>query len=449
MKNILFTNHIKQIKGVVKPPADKSISHRAIILATLAKGESTIENMLESEDVFRTLNVCKLLGTTVYKDTTNNNYTFNSLGFYGLNPNNKSVKKLYMGNSGTSCRLLSGVLASIGGEYFIKGDNSLSKRPMDRIITPLIKMGANIDSNNGGLPLTIHGRTLHGINHKQSVASAQVKSCILLASLFAKGSTEIFEPTLTRDHSENMLKQLGVNIQWVETPTGKEIYIFNNYKNLQPYNYKIPADFSSASFLIALALITPDSEITINNVNLNPLRCGLLKYLQIMEANINLTNMETIQGELVGTIIVKSSILKPVKVAAEDIPTMIDELPILFVIAAQTEGISTFYGIQELRYKESDRVHTMAKNLQKLGIKILENKDSLQIYGKNTIKEGGITINSAYDHRVAMAFLTMGSCCLKPLKVLHGNCIKTSFPNFLQVCEDIGYKINIADSNEI
>lgn len=449
MKNILFTSHIKQVKGVIQPPADKSISHRAVILATLAKGESTIENVLESEDVFRTLNICKLLGTSIHKDPNNNNYTINSLGFYGLNPNNKSLQTLYMGNSGTSCRLLSGVLASLRGEYLIKGDSSLSKRPMDRIITPLMQMGANIDSNNNLLPFTIHGNALRGINHKQSVASAQVKSCILLASLFAKGSTEIFEPKLTRDHSENMLQQLGVNIQWIETPTGKEIYIFNNSKNLQPYNYKIPADFSSASFLIALALITSDSEIIIKNVNLNPLRCGLLKYLQAMGANIKLTNMEIIQGESVGDIKVKSSILKPVKVLAEDIPTMIDELPILFIIAAQTEGISTFYGLQELRCKESDRLQVMAKNLQQIGLKILENEDSLQIYGKNTIKSGGVTINTAHDHRVAMAFLIMGSCCVQPLKVLHSKCIKTSFPNFLQICEEVGYKINTEDSNEI
>lgn len=448
MKNILFTNYIQQVEGVIKPPADKSISHRAIILATLAKGESTIENMLESEDTRCTLNACKSLGAKVHKNHKNNTYTINSLGFYGLKPTAKPTK-LYMGNSGTSCRLLSGILAGLSGEFLISGDKSLNKRPMDRIVTPLLEMGAQIDSNNNLLPLAIQGRNLQGINYKQQIASSQVKSCVLLASLFAKGATEIFEPTLTRDHTENMLHQLGANIHWVYTPRGKEIYIFNNSKNLQPYNYKIPADFSSASFLLALALITKDSIITINNVNLNPLRCGLLKYLLDMGANIELKNTQVVQGESVGDIVVKSSILKPVTVAAEDVASMIDELPILFVIAAQTEGVSTFYGLQELRYKESDRLHTMAHNLQKLGVKVLEGKDSLQIYGTNTLKKGAITVNSYQDHRVAMAFLIMGSCCLQPIKVQNCGCIKTSFPNFLQICEEVGYKINTENSNEI
>jgi 3-phosphoshikimate 1-carboxyvinyltransferase len=346
-----------------------------------------------------------------------------------------------MGNSGTSCRLISGILAGIPNKIsHISGDSSLSKRPMGRIVKPLQLMGANITGDT--LPMVLYGKALQGIHYCMDVPSAQVKSCILLAGLFAAGQTQVVEKDWTRDHTENMLKNLGVNINVAAEGAQKIITLNNNQKDLPPADYAIPNDFSSASFFIALALITPDSEVLIKNVNLNPLRTGFLTVLLAMGANIEVINKQEEQGEPVGDLLVKSSQLRGVKVLPEVVPAMIDEFPIASIVAAFAEGKTEFMAIGELRHKESDRINSIVSNFQKLGIKFEVGEDFLSIEGSPKKLAGGAVIESFYDHRIAMAFLIMGAACESPIQVKGCESINTSFPNFFEIASRVGLKIS-------
>ncbi|MDR2008568.1 MAG: 3-phosphoshikimate 1-carboxyvinyltransferase [Alphaproteobacteria bacterium] len=423
------------LHGEVDGFPDKSISHRSIILASLAVGSSKISGLLEGSDVFNTIDCFSQLGVQINK--VNGDYVVESGGFYSFSVGEDSF---YMGNSGTSTRLIAGILAGIKSKIsHITGDSSLSKRPMQRIAEPLSLMGAHIVGNK--LPMSIHGAGLQGINYELNVPSAQVKSCILLAGLFAVGQTVVVEKEFTRDHTENMLKNLGVNIA-VEVSGGQKIITLNNsQKNLPAADYVIPNDFSSASFFIAMALIVEGSEILIRNVNLNPLRTGFLKVLLEMGANIEVVSEKDLQGESVGDLLVKSSHLVGVKVAPALVPTMIDEFPILSVVAAFAAGKTEFSGIGELRHKESDRIKAITDNFKKLGVEFEETADSLTIHGVSKPLAGGVEIESFLDHRIAMAFLVMGAMCENPLRVLGIESINTSFPRFVELARKVGLDI--------
>ncbi|MDR0483982.1 MAG: 3-phosphoshikimate 1-carboxyvinyltransferase [Alphaproteobacteria bacterium] len=427
------------ITGEISNFADKSISHRSIILASLGVGVSKIKGLLESSDVFNTIDCFKKLGVKINK--INDTYVVESLGFYSFSTENDDF---YMGNSGTSCRLIAGVLAGITNKNSqITGDSSLSKRPMQRVINPLQLMGADISHNNFKLPIKISGEKLKGINYTLDVPSAQVKSSILLAGLFANEKTTVIEKEFTRDHTENMLKNLGVNIDIAYEKSQKIITIDNNQKDLPSANYIIPNDFSSASFFIALALICKDSEITIKNVNLNPLRTGFLQVVMEMGADIKILNECNLQGESVGDLLVKSSQLKGISVNPALVPTMIDEFPILSIVATFCQGKTEFKGIAELRHKESDRIQSVVSNFKKLGILFEETEDSLSIIGINKELEGGVEIESFLDHRIAMSFLILGSKCKNPLQVKGCESIKTSFPNFFELAKKVGLNLEI------
>ncbi|MCL2567132.1 MAG: 3-phosphoshikimate 1-carboxyvinyltransferase [Alphaproteobacteria bacterium] len=430
------------IVGEVSNFADKSISHRSIILASLAVGTSKIHGLLESDDVFNTISCFKKLGVKINK--TDDCYVVESKGFHSFSKNEDSF---YMGNSGTSCRLISGVLAGIPNKNsHISGDSSLTKRPMRRIVEPLQLMGADI--TGGQLPMAISGKVLMGINYELPVASAQVKSCILLAGLFAAGQTQVAEKESTRDHTENMLKNLGVDIKVSAGESQKIITLNNNQKDLPPTDYIIPNDFSSASFFIVLALITKDSEILIKNVNLNPLRTGFLTVLLEMGADIKILNPHNLQGETVGNLLVKSSQLKGIKVNPSLVPSMIDEFPIASIAAAFAEGKTEFSGIGELRHKESDRINAVAANFQKLGVKFEVGEGFLSIEGSSKKLAGGAAIESFKDHRIAMAFLIMGAMCENPIQVLGCESINTSFPNFFAIAKSVGLNIYTHHTDE-
>ncbi len=438
---VILSYKSKNIKGELSGFPDKSISHRAIILSSMSKGTSKIVNLLNSEDVFNTINCFKSLEVNIIKK--NGEHIVESQGFYSFS---KKKDNFYMGNSGTSCRLISGVLAGIEGKIsIITGDESLIKRPMLRVIRPLELMEAKFTQRDNRLPLKIIGNQLKGINYQLDVPSAQVKSAILLGGLFAKGQTQIIETDLSRDHTENMMFNLGVNINIDFDGNKKIITLNNNQKNLPPSEYFIPNDFSSASFFIALSIITENSKILIKKVNMNPLRTGFLKVLKEMGAKIEILNLKSLQGEVIGDLFVESSLLKGIKVDPNLVTSMIDELPILFIVSCFAEGITEFNNIEELRYKESDRVSSMTYNLKKLGVKLEENKDSLKIYGVLKEIKGGIEVESFLDHRIAMSFLILGSKCKLPLKVKGCDSIATSFPNFFDVAKSTGLQLEIIE----
>ncbi len=436
--NEIFSFYKGEVHADITISGDKSISHRAVILSSLASGVSTIRGLLESSDVFNTINVFREMGVVIVKE--GDIYYIDSKGPYSFEG---KQKQFYMGNSGTSCRLIAGVLAALNGlNCVITGDISLSKRPMARIIKPLKAMGAKIEASNGQyLPMTISGSKLASINYTMEVDSAQVKSCLLLAGLFAEGNTVIKENNPTRDHTEKMLINLGVPLVVKEG----SLYMQSYQKALPTYNYEIPSDFSSASFFIALALISKDSEIIIRNVNLNPLRTGLLEVLFSMGADISISNRKILQSEEVGDIKVKNSQLKATIVSYTCVSKMIDEFPILAVIVANAEGVSEFRGIGELRYKESDRINSIVVNLKKLGIKCEEQEDSLKIWGSSTLKEGRVTVDSFGDHRIAMSFVIFGACTKYGIRVLNCENINTSFPEFYEICSRVN--LNISTTN--
>lgn len=433
--------------------ADKSISHRAVILSSLAYGKSRITNLLASQDVQNTINCFSQMGVSFIKEGSNN-YIVNSNGFKSFNSFKNTHYDFYMGNSGTSTRLLAGILSSnIGVPCTLSGDNSLSKRPMKRIIDPLIKMGANIVSANQDnlLPIKIHPKQLQAIDYNLEIPSAQVKSCLILAGLFARGNTNITFREKTRDHTENMLKNLGVDI--------KEQALIDNtnqadilYKlsinpidnNLPTYEYNVPADFSSAAFFIVATLISKNSSLLIKNVNLNPLRCGLLNACLEMGAKINIENQKIIQGELCGDLFVKSSELKPINLNKNIISTMIDEFPIYFVLCSFINGKTTINNLNELRVKESDRLKAMVINLQKVGIKVNELENGIEIFGKDdNLNTNNIILDSFEDHRIAMSLIIMGLRSSKKLGVKNCENINTSFPDFIKICNQLNFNITM------
>ena len=423
------------LKGQIKIPGDKSISHRALICGALASSPTKISNLQRSEDVLNTFKVIKNLGI----DTEQKDLTIRLYG-KGLRGLSKPSNELYFGNSGTGIRLMTGALSGQNFDSILQGDSSLTKRPMKRISEPLEEMGACINlSSEFTPPIEIIGnKNLSAISYDMPIPSAQVKSAILFAALFSEGKTKVRESLVSRNHTELMFQQFGINLKMVDS----EITL-SGQEEFEGKDINVPGDFSSAAFLIVGALITPDSSVLIKDVGLNSTRIALLEVLNSMEADIKIENLRKYGSEEVGDLRVSSSQLKSCKVEASLIPNLIDELPILFIASLFATGDSEFFGVEELRHKESDRLLAMQSGLKNIEIETIYNSGKLTIEGKGSdyLIDSG-TVDSFEDHRIAMAFIIAGLRSKKNLVVKNTDCIKTSFPEFSYLLDSLGAKIN-------
>ena len=403
------------LNGTVTGPSDKSISHRAVIFASLAKGRSVIKNFSKGQDPLSSLNICRALGVDIEEGA---NLIINSDGILKA-----PLTGLNCGNSGTTMRLMTGILSGQNFSSELFGDASLSKRPMKRIIEPLSLMGAEISSQNGHAPLKISGKKLTGIDYHSNLASAQVKSCVLLAGLFAEGVTTFTEPHLSRNHTEILLSHMGadINIDGCKTIISKS--------TLEPCQIEIPGDISSAAYFIAAGLIVPDSDIILKNVGLNPTRTGIIDVVKLMGGNLEILDMRNVSGETVGDIRVKYSNLKSCVIEKDLIPRLIDELPVIAVLATQAEGETIVKDAQDLRNKESDRIKAVVKELSALGADISETEDGFIINGKTNLK-GGVTSECYHDHRLAMSLYVAGLVCQNPIIINGFEWVNISFPEF-------------------
>lgn len=407
------------LKGVVTIPADKSISHRAVMFASLIKGTTLIKGFSKAQDPLSTVEVCKNLGVEI-EHVNENDITVTSSGNLRQHSN-----YLNCGNSGTTMRLMSGILASQNFNSRLIGDESLSGRPMKRIIEPLTKMGAVIYSTENYPPLYIYGRDLCGINYHSSLASAQVKSCILLAGLNAEGKTTFTEPALSRNHTELLLSYLNADIKI----DGLSVTV--RPSKMESKTIEIPGDISSAAFFIAAALIVPHSDVTIKNVGLNPTRTGILEIIKRMGGVVEILDKRLVCGEPVGDLRVKYCELKGTVIEGDMIPKLIDEIPIIAVMATQAEGTTIVRNAQDLRYKESDRISAITSILKKLGADIEETSDGFIVNGKTKLT-GGVEIDSLEDHRLAMSAYIAGYLCQNAILVRDFDCVDISFPEFEQ-----------------
>ena len=425
------------LSGVCRVPGDKSISHRALMFGGLASGETVVSGLLEGEDVINTAKVMQAVGANVRKDGdvwrvygTGNGALLEPEGPFDF------------GNSGTGCRLCMGLIGTYDFSSTYEGDASLSSRPMGRILTPLLQMGVQVEAQaeNGRLPITLRGSYQTApIEYRVPVASAQVKSAVLLAGLNTPGITTAIEPKMTRDHTEKMLTGFGAELE-VETLQGGERKIsLVGQGKLTGQDVTVPADPSSAGFPIVAALIVPDSDLTLPDVLLNETRTGLIATLQEMGADIEITNRRNSGGEEIGDLRVRSSELKGVRVPAERAPSMIDEYPVLAVAAAFADGRTLMEGLHELRVKESDRLAAVARGLEANGVECIEGEESLAVTGRPDGKGfGGGTVATHLDHRIAMSFLVMGMASEKPVSVDDGSVMETSFPGFVSLMNDLG-----------
>ena len=405
------------------------------MIGALAVGETTITGLLEGEDVLATAAAMRQLGAEIVEKNGMWHVTGRGIGGV-IEPEGV----LDLGNSGTAARLLMGVLASHDITTTLTGDASLSSRPMERVMEPLRHIGAEFTARSGGrLPITVTGTpdALPG-DETLKVASAQVKSAILLAGLNAKGTTIVIEPHPSRDHTEKMLSFFGADISTEENADGSRKIMLVGQPEITGRDIVVPGDISSAAFPIVAALITPGSDLTLENVGINPLRAGLLASLTEMGADIEILNTRDNAGEPVADIHVRHSQLNGAVIPAARAPSMIDEYPILAIAAATAEGTSIFEGVGELRVKESDRLDAMASGLKDCGIKIETTKDSLTVHGKNQPPKGGVTLASRLDHRIAMSYLILGMASESPITVDDGGPIETSFPGFQKLLNDLG-----------
>jgi len=412
------------LRGEIEVPPDKSISHRAIILSSIAEGKSRIKNVLLAEDPVRTISAMRNLGINI-QIKENKNIEIEGKGKYGLKPPQTIID---CGNSGTTIRLLSGILSAQPFTTILTGDDSLKKRPMKRIAEPLSMMGAKIEASGKEMvpPLKISGGKLRHIEYRSPIASAQVKSAILLAGLYCDGITTVVEPSPSRDHTERMLSAMGVSI----ISEGLKVSLQGGGE-LSPLNIEIPGDFSSASFFIAGALIAPKSKVILKNVGINPLRTGLIKVLKRMNGNVQIIENSDNSFEPTATIISEfTENLSSVIVEAEEIPAMIDEIPILAVVATQAKGITTIKGASELRVKESDRIAQIVKGLHQMGAKIEELPDGMRIEGPSKLR--GIRFNCNLDHRIAMALSIAGIIAEGKTTIEGIETVGTSYPKFYE-----------------
>ena len=430
---MLTSSKIKDgLKGFVEIPGDKSISHRSIIIPSISNGVSEITNILKSEDVLHTLNAFKLMGVkiTEYK----NKIIIEGRGLKSLK---KPHKNIYLGNSGTSARLLLGILSSQKFSSSMAGDKSLSSRPMGRITDPLTAVGADIRSNNGMLPIIINGKILKPINYTVPMPSAQVKSGLIFAALNTEGNSLIIEKDVTRNHTEIMLESFGSNIIIESKNNAKYISIKGN-KELISKNIDVPSDLSSSAFFIVAALINDNSDITLKNININPTRDGILRALKLMRANIKIINKRLVNNEIIADLNIISSELIGCELDEQMSKLMIDEFPILSVAASFAKTPSVFKGLKELKVKESDRLELIRLNLSRCGIDCRVNENDLFINPKNKQIIANNEIRTDFDHRIAMSFSVMGTKLNSDLNILDPESIKTSFPNFVNIFNGIG-----------
>ena len=430
-----MSNYITSIagplKGTIKVPGDKSISHRSIMLGSIADGVTKVSGFLEGEDSLATLSAFKDMGVKIERNGSN--VTINGVGKYGLK---EPINSLNLGNSGTSIRLMSGLLSAQSFDSELCGDESLSKRPMGRVIEPLRLMGADISGNDSKPPLLIKGgKQLSSIEYTLPVASAQIKSCLLLAGLYSDGKTTIIENGISRDHTERMLKGFGYDV----TSSSNTISLMGG-GSLKSCDIEVPSDISSAAFFMVAGCISKNSSIVLEAVNINPTRTGVIDILRLMGGNIELLNQRLQAGELIADIKVTSSELKGIEIPENLVPLAIDEFPVLFIAASCAKGETVLTGAKELRVKESDRIQVMADGLTALGIDNEVLDDGIRIIG-GEFKEQTSSIKSHHDHRISMAFAIASVKSKFNIEIEGVDNVKTSFPNFVELANSIGMNI--------
>ena len=423
---------ITGLKGRVAVPGDKSISHRCIMFGSIADGITEVRNFLQGADCLATIRCFRSLGIEI--EETDSTVTVHGKGLHGLSAPDGILD---VGNSGTTTRLLSGILAGQPFESRLSGDESLNSRPMKRIMDPLTQMGARISSipGNGCAPLHIAPSSLHGIHYDSPVASAQVKSCILLAGLYADGETSVTEPSLSRNHTELMLREFGADIRTTHAlDSTRATASIRPCSGLYGQKITVPGDISSAAYFIAAGLIVPDSEILIENVGINPTRAGILKVCEDMGGNITLLNERTEGGEKIADILVKTSSLHGITIEGDIIPTLIDEIPVIAVMAAVAEGTTVIKDASELKVKETDRIETVTDNLKAMGCNVTPTADGMIITGG---KLKGASIHTLLDHRIAMAFSIAALVAEGNTKILDSKCVDVSYPTFYDTFEQL------------
>ncbi len=439
--NAIQSTKAKPLKGTIRVPGDKSVSHRALMLGSVAIGETKINGLLEGEDVLATAGAMRALGALI---TRHNDGTWQVIG-RGVGGLSEPNQVLDLGNSGTAVRLLMGL---VGGHAFCStftGDQSLCRRPMARVTAPLTQMGIEFTGRDGSyLPLTVKGpETVLPIEYKLPVASAQVKSAILLAGLNAPGKTTVIETECTRDHTELMLRHFGAEVEVKDSADGNRYITLTGQPELTSVDITVPGDISSAAFPIVAALLVPGSEIVIQGVGVNPLRVGLITTLKEMGARISTNNHRGGNGDPLADLTVSASTLVGIDVPASRAPSMIDEYPILAVAAACASGTTRMSGLAELRVKESDRLAAMAKGLAAAGVNLEETEDTLIIHGTGHPPKGGSIVEADLDHRIAMAFLVLGMISENPMTIDDASPIDTSFPGFAALLNGLGGQIDI------
>ncbi|MFK8052043.1 MAG: 3-phosphoshikimate 1-carboxyvinyltransferase [Woeseiaceae bacterium] len=424
------------LHGELAVPGDKSVSHRSLMLLAIADGTGEVTGLLEGEDCIATANAMQMMGAEINRIAPGR-YVVNGSGLRGLRRPDADID---LGNSGTGMRLLCGLLSAQAFPTRLVGDESLSVRPMRRVTKPLTAMGAVIHSNDGCAPLTIRpSNGLNGIRYDMPIASAQLKSALILAGLYANGETELIEPGPSRDHTERMLSAMGANIE-----SERQRIVVQPTEQLRAIDIQVPADLSSAAFFLVAASIVPDSCLTLTGVGVNPTRTGVLDILASLGANIEVSNKRVCGGEPVADLLVRSANLKAIDLDPALVPLAIDEFPILFIAAAAADGVSRFSGLEELRHKESDRIGVMTKGLRELGIVVEEGEDWVEITGGPIT---GGTIDSHGDHRIAMAFAVAAACSSGSIFVEKPENIATSFPNFVYLANQVGLKMMLGMGN--
>lgn len=420
------------ISGEVRVPGDKSMSHRSIMLGALAQGDTHVSGFLEGDDALATVAAFRQMGVEI-DGPHDGKLTIHGVGMKGLQAPDG---ELDLGNSGTSIRLLAGLLAGQSFDSTLTGDESLRSRPMARVLTPLALMGADVEGDKP--PVTIHGgKLLSGIHYDLPMASAQVKSCVLLAGLYADGITSVTEPAPTRDHTERMLRGFGYEVSKKD-----DVIFLQGGAALNAADIDIPADISSAAFFMVAASISPGSDLILTHVGVNPTRTGIINILRLMGADITLQNEREVGGEPVADVRVRYAPLKGIEIPVDQVPLAIDEMPVLFIAAACASGRTTLHGAQELRVKESDRIAAMAEGLTTLGI-------STQVLDDGIIIEGGVlgggTICTYHDHRIAMAFAIAGLRAEEEIRILDCDHVATSFPGFDALARGLGLQITVQE----
>lgn len=424
---------ITGLRGEVNIPGDKSISHRCIMFGSIASGTTEISNFLQGADCLATINCFRKMGIEI--ENQPEKIIVHGKGLHGLTA---PTEILDVGNSGTTTRLISGILVGQPFESKLSGDNSLNSRPMKRIMEPLTRMGGHISSilRNGCAPLYIAPGKLHGIHYDSPVASAQVKSSILLAGLYADGETSVTEPSLSRNHTELMLKEFGADIRsQYDLNTSKATAFIRPCSELYGQKIMVPGDISSAAYFIAAGLLVPDSEILIKNTGTNATRAGILKVCEDMGANITLLNERTEGGEAIADILVRTSKLHGTTISGDIIPTLIDEIPIIAIMAAAAEGTTIIKDAAELKVKETNRIETVVDNLKAMGCDIIATDDGMIIHGGKPLH--GATIHTLLDHRIAMAFSIAALIAEDTTRILDSKCVDVSYPTFYDSFENL------------